>query len=258
MFSKKFRINYVTNIIILMLRYLYHHRIKKESFINIINNYTDIYRKLDLYDQKKNKFRKGKQKLWKQLIKEIKKNLIFSEKIFIKKSMETLSPFIKNNINKNNYFREFDTKLKFDPFNYRIIKKTIDLHVPRIGFYPSKNSKKFLKNKENRNKQNLKALYQLINFAQKKNKNLNMIQMGSWMNENNNFRSLFPKSWKKSKKMSKTNNLATWGQFIKYDGCINLNLKNKFIKNYKFPIKSYYYKCSINALRSYLKTKIIF
>ena len=82
--------------------------------------------------------------------------------------------------------------------------------------------------------------------------------MGSWLNENKNFRCLFPKSWKKSKKISKTNNLACWGQFIKYDGCINLNLKNKFIKNYKFPIKSYYYKCSINALRSYLKSKIIF
>lgn len=252
MFSKKVRLNYSNDIIILMLRYVYHHK-KKKSLIKIINDWTDIYRKLDLYDQRKNKFRRGKMKVWNELVKQIQKNLKFTEKIFIRKVINLLSPFIKNNINKNSYFREFDTKPKFDPFDYKIINETIELHYPRIDPHQKK-----LKDKENRNKLRLKALYQLINDAQKKNTNLNMIQMGSWMNENRNFRSLFPKSWKKSKKQRKTNNLATWGQFIKYDGCINLNLKRKFIKNYIFPFKSYIYKCSINDLRSHLKTEVNF
>ena len=229
-----------------MLRYIFHN--KKKSLTKIINDDVDIYRKLNLYDQKKNEFRREKKKVWKELVKKIKKNLKFREKKFIKESLYSLSPFFENN-----YFKEFDLKPKFGPFDYKVTKKTIDLHVPLIGLYP-----KNLKNKEIRNELTLKSLYLLILYAQKKKPSLNMIQMGSWINENKNFRNLFPKSWKKSKKISKNNNLATWGQFVKHDGRINLNLKNKFIKNYNFPIKPYVYKCSINDLKTHLKTKINF
>ena len=73
-----------------MLRYIYHQRKRKELFIKIIHDYTDIYRKLDLYDQRKNKFRRGKIKVWKELVKQIQKNLKFNEKIFIKKTFNIL------------------------------------------------------------------------------------------------------------------------------------------------------------------------
>ncbi len=239
-----------------MLRYAYHNKSKKKSFFKTINNETDIYRKLDLYDQKKNKFKKGGEKVWRKLVSIIEENLKFSEEIFVKKSLNILLPLIKTNIRKNNYLREFDTKSKFDPFDYKIINKTIDLHVPRIGFYPHNKINNNTKKNENRKELRLKTLYRLIKYAHKNNTNLKMIRMGSWMNENKSFRCLFPNSWRKSKKVIKKNNLATWGQFINYNSSINLTLKNRFIKNYKFPIESYYYQCSVNDLKSYLKSKI--
>ena len=49
---KKVRYSYLKNITVLMLKYAYHNRSQKK-FFKIINNETDIYRKLDLYDQKK-------------------------------------------------------------------------------------------------------------------------------------------------------------------------------------------------------------
>ena len=124
--------------------------------------------------------------------------------------------------------------------------------MPRIGFYKL--------NKINNNQKNRKiqarGTLSINKSCSKNNTNLEMVQMGSWMNENENFRCLFPKSWKKFKKIEK-NNLATWGQFIKHDASINLNLRNKFIKNYRFPIKSYYYHCSVNDLKSHIKSVMI-
>ena len=182
-----------------MLKYAYHNRSQKK-FFKIINNETDIYRKLDLYDQKKNKFKLGRKKIWNKILKIIEQNLKFSEKIFVKKSLAVLRPFIYNNIRKNYYLREFDTKTKFDPFDYKIINKTIDLHVPRIGFYKLN---KINNNQKNRKKFRLEALYRLINHAQKNNTNLEMVQMGSWMNENENFRCLFQNHGKNLKNRKK-------------------------------------------------------
>ena len=64
--SKNIQTSYVFKISELMLLYCFKER-KKKNFIDLINNYCDIYRKTDLYDIEKKKFFPNKKRVWDEI-----------------------------------------------------------------------------------------------------------------------------------------------------------------------------------------------
>ena len=249
--AKKTQLNYVIKITELMLLYSYRNK-NKIDFKNLINNYCDIYRKTNLYNKNKSCFKTNKEKVWKKIIDDIHRYSFFNKQKYLNLSLKKLKPFFVKRVEEKINLTEYNLSAKYGCFNYSIIEKKIDLHMPVFQFINHKNFKKNYSYDE-KFKMRAKDLLKLLKNVKKKYPKIKKIQMGSWLNEYKPFRSLFPKTWKPTKKEKKKNSIAWWGQFVRSDGNINEDLYKKFKKNLKFKYKGKFYECNVNQLYNYLK-----
>jgi|TARA_B110001452_G_scaffold187386_1_gene157758 hypothetical protein len=249
--SKKIQINYVMKAAEIMLLYCYEKK-KKKKFINLINEDCDIYRKTDLYNIKKNNFHKRKKIIWKKITIKLEIFSKLNKKKFIIKSLQLLKFYFLQRITKNRSLIEYNTKAKFGCFSYSIIKNKVDLHMPVFQFI---NHKKIIKKYTKNQKFNMRAedLIKLVKSVNKKHPNVKIIQMGSWMNQYQPFKKLFPVTWKPTSKLKKKNSIAWWGQFIKSNGDINLDIYRNFKNSLKFKYQGRFYQCKILDLKKHLE-----
>ena len=250
--SKNKQINYALKITELMLLYCYKKN-KTKNFAKLINDECDIYRKTDLYNLRKKVFYKDSKKKWIKITKKIEELAKLNRNDFLKKSLRLLNPYLINRIKKNKTLVEYNTSAKFGCFDFSIVNKKVDLHMPVFRFIdPQYSGKKFFTSYQ---KFILRSedLLNLISFVRKKYPSLSYVQMGSWMNQYEQFRVLFPKSWLPNGKIKKKNSIAWWGQFLKSDGDINMKLYRKFKKNLRFEYSGIFYQCKIRELYKHLK-----
>lgn len=250
--SKQNQISYALKVTELMLLYCYSKR-KKANFDYLLNHECDILRKTSLYNLKKKRVLKSNLIKWKKISKEIESYSHLTKKSFIHECIKILKPFLIKRVNKNQSLVEYNTKAKFGCFDFSILDKKIDLHMPVFRFIDPQmiSSKKFSK----KEKLYLRAedLYKLLSFAKRKHPSVNIVQMGSWMNQFSPFRVLFPKDWKPNGKEKKKNSIAWWGQFLKSDGNINKQLYSKFKKNLNFKFKGKFYQCHRDKILEHLE-----
>ena len=235
-----------------MLLYSYKNK-NQIKFENLINNYSDIYRKTDLYDLKKKKFKKEKKKVWNSIVLELKNYSKFNKDKYIKLSLRKLRPYFVRRIEKKKSLVEYNIFARFGCFDYSIKNNKVDLHMPVFQFINHKKSKP--KNYTYNQKFNMRAedLRELVQDAKNKNPKIKIIQMGSWLNQYKPFRSLFPKTWRSTMKTKKKDSIAWWGQFIRSDGNINTFLYEQFKKKLKFKYAGKFYQCKIQDLKAYLE-----
>ena len=249
--SKKIQINYVMKVAEIMLLYCYAKK-EKKKFIDLINEDCDIYRKTDLYNLKKNNFYKRKKKTWKKITIKLEIFSKLNKKDFIIKSLKLLKFYFLQRIEKNKSLIEYNTKAKFGCFSYSIIQNKADLHMPVFQFINHKKiTKKYTKNQ----KFNMRAedLIKLVKSVSKKHPKVKIIQMGSWMNEYEPFKKLFPITWKPTLRFKRKNSIAWWGQFIKSNGNINDDIHKNFKNSLKFKFQGRFYQCKILDLKKHLE-----
>ncbi len=244
--------NYALKITELMLLYCYKKKNSK-SFVKLINNDCDIYRKTDLYNLKKGDFYKNGKKKWKELAKQIDSYTMLNKKNFVKRSLKLLYPHLLNRIKKNKTLVEYNVLAKFGCFDFSIVNNKVDLHMPVFRFIDPQHSGKKIFTSYQKFILRSEDLLNLISFVKKKYPSLSFVQMGSWMNQYKPFRVLFPKSWSPNGNIKKKNSIAWWGQFLKSDGDINIKLYNKFKNTLRFKYSGIFYQCKIQELYNHLK-----
>ena len=131
--AKKTQLNYVIKITELMLLYSYRNK-NKIDFKNLINNYCDIYRKTNLYNKNKSCFKTNKEKVWKKIIDDIHRYSFFNKQKYLNLSLKKLKPFFVKRVEEKINLTEYNLSAKYGCFNYSIIEKKIDLHMPVFQF----------------------------------------------------------------------------------------------------------------------------
>jgi len=244
------QVNYIGEVVKLMLWRMARVMSERETpFAVALNDHVDIYRKTSYFNLDDPSATQRLRPEWDECSAQLKAILeahlsdndaaTEAEDLGLKLLWPSLVDRIDRELPLVDY-RKSDT---FGCFFYHPTDTEIDLH-----FVNSETPQSPFKKPLDR----ARELYQLLEDCEENHPGLTRIKFGSWLNDYQPYRRLFPPSWRDTGERKSHNSLAWWGQFMNHAGDIQIHNANQFRNTKEFPYPCTFHQCDTAALKEHL------